>query len=392
MHRLEEPTRALEEARAQQADIAIENVRLLQELTGRTRELTEALEQQTATGDILRVISSSGTDLQPVFRTILASATRLCEANIAALFLSEGEVLTAAAQHNATPAFAEYLRAARLRPSRETTTRRAALERRAVHVHDLLDAPGFAPTSVHFQEDVRTVLSVPMLRDSALVGVITVWRREVRPFSARQITLLETFADQAVIAVQNARLFNELQTRTRDLTRSVEQLTALSDVGRAVGSTLDLEQVLQTIVSRANQLAATDACSIYEYDEATEEFRLRAAHNFEPALVEVVRAMPLRRGEGLMGRAAEARQPMQVPDIEVTGVYQSHLRDVLLRAGYRALLSVPLLRDDQVIGSLSVNRKASEVGKGTTFTVALPRRPLATPPITDLSSITDRAP
>src|SRR5262249_45178413 len=145
--------------------------------------------------------------------------------------------------------------------------------------------------------------------------------------------------------------------RTAELTRSVAQLTALGEVSRAVSSTLDVEAVLETIVSRASQLAGADAGTIYEYEEGSEEVHLRATHNLGPGNAEVMRARPLRKGEGVMGRAAEMRQPVQVSDISEPGAYQSSLRDALIGAGYRAALSVPLLREDQIIGSLSLARK-----------------------------------
>jgi signal transduction histidine kinase len=185
----------------------------------RTHELSEALEQQTATSDVLRVISGSPTDLQPIYRAILENVTRLCQANIAALFLYDGEVLAAAAHYNTTPAFAAYLESSRPHPSHETTTRLAALERRTVHVADLLSDPAFAPPLLSFyqKENVRTVLSVPMLREDTLIGVITTWRRQVKPFADKQMALVQTFADQAVIAIENVRLFQALQERTAQL-------------------------------------------------------------------------------------------------------------------------------------------------------------------------------
>ena len=160
-----------------------------------------------------------------------------------------------------------------------------------------------------------------MLREGVLLGVFSLQRYEVRPFTDKQIELVTTFADQAVIAIENVRLFQELQARTAELTRSVEELRALGEVGRAVSSTLDLETVLNTIVSRAAQLAGADGAAIYEYDDATREFQIRAAHNYDPELVESIRAMPIRLGEGLMGRAAERREPVQVPDIR-EGAYR----------------------------------------------------------------------
>jgi signal transduction histidine kinase len=200
---------------ADQAVIAIENVRLFQEIQEKNRELTESLEQQTATGEILGVIASSHSDLQPVYDTILGNITRLCESNIAALFLYDGEVLSTAASYGTTHEFTQHLHSSHPRPSRETTTRLAALERRTVHVADLLSDPAFAPKprELYQKENVRTVISVPMLRENTLVGVITTWRREIRPFSEKQIALLKTFADQAVIAIENVRLFQEIQDK-----------------------------------------------------------------------------------------------------------------------------------------------------------------------------------
>ncbi len=192
---------------------------LEQKVEDRTRELTESLEQQTATSEILGVIASSPSDLQPVYTTILGNITRLCESNIAALFLFDGEALSNAASYGTTPEFAEHLRKSHPRPSHETTTRLAALERRTVHVLDLLSDPTFSPTPLEFykKENVRTVISVPLLRENSLVGVITTWRRETRAFTDKQVALLKTFADQAVIAIENVRLFQELEDKNAQL-------------------------------------------------------------------------------------------------------------------------------------------------------------------------------
>ncbi|MBI4525355.1 MAG: GAF domain-containing protein [Deltaproteobacteria bacterium] len=193
--------------------------RLYKQIEDRNRQLTASLEQQTATSEVLRVISSSPTDLNPVYEAILSNVTRLCEANIAALFLYDGQVLTTTASYGTTEAFADHLRQSHPRPSHETTTRLAALERRTVHVADLLSDPAFSPKPLELyqKENVRTVLSVPMLRENALVGVITTWRREVRPFTEKQIALVKTFADQAVIAIENVRLFHEIEETNRQL-------------------------------------------------------------------------------------------------------------------------------------------------------------------------------
>jgi signal transduction histidine kinase len=349
---------------AQQAVIAIENVRLFTELQEKNRALTaahaqvtEALEQQTATSELLKVISRSAFELQPVFQTLAENAIRLCGADRIIIFRFDGTLLRAAASYKASPELREFVERSPIAPGRQTVSARAALEHRSVQV---VDAQADLEYSyLRYDVDpIRTVLAVPMLRADELIGVITIWRVEVKPFTEAQIALLETFADQAVIAIENVRLFTELQARTAQLTRSVTELRALGEVSQAVSSTLDLETVLNTIASRAAQLAGADAAAIVEYDEATREFPLRATHNYDPELVEAARAMPIRMGEGLSGLAAERREPMQVPDIVQEGAYRSHLRDLLLRMGFRALLAVPLVREDQVIGALVVNRRA----------------------------------
>ena len=182
-----------------------------------------------------------------------------------------------------------------------------------------------------------------------------------RLFSETQIALLQTFADQAVIAIENVRLFQELRGADAELTRSVDELTALGEVGRALSSTLDLETVLKTIVTRANELAGTDGCLIYEYDDTREEFRLRASSYADPEegkiLDAIGRATPIPKGQGVASRAAALRQPVQVPDLAVDATYESPIRGPLVQAGYRAVLAVPLLLEEHVIGALSVSRK-----------------------------------
>jgi two-component system, NtrC family, sensor kinase len=181
------------------------------------------------------------------------------------------------------------------------------------------------------------------------------------PFSAHQIALLETFANQAVIAIENVRLFQELRARTAELTRSVAQLTALGEVSRAVSSTLDVETVLQTIVMRANQLAGTAGCAIWEYDEPRAEFRLRASHYADERDAAILPApggvTTIPKGQGVMTQVVELRQPVQIPDIAVAGAYESPVRPALIDTGHRALLGVPLLSEDEVIGVLAVTSK-----------------------------------
>ncbi len=352
---------ALLQTFADQAVIAIENVRLFTELQARNRDLTQALEQQTATAEVLRVIGSSPTDAQPVFEAIVSSARRLLSGFGGAVYRVAGDEIHLAAYISINPSGDAALRSSFPRPLAVFSPPGEAIRRRAPVVLTDIKTDGWIP------EDIRELIRkrgdqsgvwVPMMREGVALGAIGVTRSEPGGFAEEQIELLRTFADQAVIAIENVRLFKELQARTGELTQSVEQLTALGEVSRAVSSTLDVETVLNTIVSRASQLAGAAGCSIYEYDEAAERFELRAMHNYDADFVEALRAVPLRKGEGLMGRAAEMREPIQIPDITQPGAYQSSVRDTLIRFGYRAILAVPLLREDQIIGSLSFNRKA----------------------------------
>ena len=339
--------------------------RLEAEVEGRNRDLGEAIEQQAATGEILRVISGSPTDVQPVFDIIARSAVRLCDARFALVFRLAGDDVHLVSHHNYPSEAIEQLRRTLSHRLSEggTLVAQAMLRGAVVHIHDiLLNQEVSAPVrELARSAGYRTVLAVPMLREGKALGALAVARSDAtgapRPFSPREIELLKTFADQAVIAIENVRLFKELEARTAELTQSVDQLTALGEVSRAVSSTLDVETVLNTIVSRANLLASADGCVIYEYDEATEQFHVRATDNLDAEFVEAIRRLPIRKGEGIAGRAAEMREPFQVADITHPGAYESSLRDVVIRAGYRAALSVPLLREDQIIGSLSLTRK-----------------------------------
>jgi GAF domain-containing protein len=344
---------ALLQTFADQAVIAIENVRLFKELETRNRDLTEALAQQTATADILRVISSSPTEIQPTFEAMAAAAMTLCDADNAALFQFDGHLINFVAQHGRTP---EEIDAARRvfpqPPRRHSVTGRAILANAIVQIADVSQDPELEDALRVF----RTMLSVPLIRDGRSLGAITLARRVVKAFTEQQITLLRTFADQAVIAIENVRLFTELQNRTEELTRSVEQLTALGEVGQAITSTLNLQTVLTTIVARATQLTGVNAGVIYEYDEAHEVFQPRATERLEEAIVRMLEATPIRKGQGATGRLAEVPEPIQVADLRDITVHVP-ARDALVGAGYRAVLAVPLIREDHLIGGLTVFRK-----------------------------------
>src|SRR5262249_21268688 len=236
-------------------------------IAAQAQEIREALEQQTATSEILRVIASSPTDIKPVLDAIVESAARVCEADDAILWRVDGNVRRLAT-HFGPIAIGPVQRDGDV-IDRATPVGRAVLDQQTIHVHDLQAAEAEFPLSKSrgIAAGLRTVLATPLLQKGVAIGAILIRRREVRPFSERQINLLETFAAQAVIAIENVRLFQELQTRTHELARSVGELKALGEVGRAVSSTLELETVLATIVSHAVQLSGTDSGVIYEYDE-----------------------------------------------------------------------------------------------------------------------------
>ena len=324
----------------------------------RTRDLSEALEQQTATSEILRVISSSPTDLQPVLDAVAENAARVCGASDALIFRVEGDSCGLAARYGPLPvATPDELRPIR----RDLSIGRAILERRIVHIPDILAEPDaeFALAKTYAASTgFRTALAAPMLRKGEAIGAILIRRIDVQPFTDKQIELLKTFADQAVIAIENVRLFKELQSRTEELARSVEQLKALAEVSQTVNSTLDLEQVLATIVTHAVQLSSADNGILYEFEEASGTLHPRASHGLPDTLVGELEGRPLTLGESSVGRAAAARAPVQISDTAAEETYFGRGRELIERAGVRATLAVPLLSEGRIVGGLAVGRKA----------------------------------
>jgi signal transduction histidine kinase len=330
---------------------------LEQKVKARTRELTEALEQQTATSEVLKVISRSTFNLQPVLETLLENAVRLGSAEWGVIYKFDGEILHVAALYAARPELMEFWQRTQIRPERGSGAGRAVLDRRTIHIPDVLRDPEYTLTEPQRIGGYRALLAVPMFRDKVVLGVFVIMRNEVQAFTEKQIELAATFADQAVIAIENVRLLQELQARTGELARSVEELKALGEVGQAVSSTLNLETVLNTIVTRAVQLSGTAGGVVYEYDEATQEFHPRVAHHMDDELVQAVRAAPIRLGEGAVGQAAVRRAPVQAPDILDEREYgATRLRPILARLGYRSLMAVPLLREERIVGGLVVWR------------------------------------
>jgi signal transduction histidine kinase/CheY-like chemotaxis protein len=335
----------------------------------RTHELSESLEQQTATSEVLRVISSSPSDLKPVFETMLANATRLCEAKFGFLWLSEGGGFRVVALHGVPPTLAEdYEREPVIHPGPQIPLGRLAQTREVIRVADVREDPGYRggyQPIVRLADigGARTLLLVPMLKESVLVGAISIYREEISPFSEKQTELVSNFASQAVIAIENVRLLTELRARTDELGQSVGELRALGEVSQAVNSTLDLQTVLSTIVAKAVQLSDTDGGSIYVHDEAQQEFQLQANYGMSEDLIAALKEHHTDLSGAVAG-AAKQGEPVQVPDMRTEPPVPAN--ELMLKAGYRARLLVPLMRFNQVMGALVVRRKApGEFSKNT---------------------------
>jgi GAF domain-containing protein len=339
---------------AAQAVIAIENTRLLS-------ELRESLQQQTATADVLKVISRSTFDLQAVLDTLVESAARLCRAGRAAIRLAKDGLHYHVANYGFTPAQAEYMKGHPIQADRGSVAGRVLLEGKAVHIEDRGADPEFTLTVPSAFPNVRAILGVPLLREGIPIGVLVLTRSEVEPFTDKQIQLATTFADQAVIAIENVRLFDEVQARTRELSESLEQQTATSEVLQVISSSPgELEPVFGAMLANATRLCEAKFGALYTYDG--NGFHAVAFHNAPPAFVEARKREPVIHPppDTPLGRVASTKQVAQVADITASRPYiegDPFVVAAVELAGYRTVVSVPMVKEDELIGAINLTRQ-----------------------------------
>ncbi len=341
---------------AAQAVIAIENTRLLNELRERTDDLTESLEQQTATGDILASISASMTDAKPVFDAIVRNLLRLFGTRFAVVqLLHDGMVEMRAV--DGEPGCEKLLDYYPRPLDEHTGGGQAMLLKRPVQYSPLIDNPAVPISTQQFAREfgLSAVIFAPMIRQDVVIGAIGAASHEPRVFDEKEVALIKSFADQAVIAIENTRLFSELKARTSDLAQSVEELRALGAVSQAVNSTLDLETVLSTIVAKAAQLSGTEAGAIYVFDEASGEFDLRATYGMTPEMIAVIKRHHADFSEAVHS-ATQRREPDQIADLRTELTFRAN--ELVTQLGFRARLVVPLLSADRIVGALVVRRRA----------------------------------
>jgi GAF domain-containing protein len=344
----------LGDALRQQAATSTENARLL-------NELRASIQQQTATANVLKVISRSRFDLQSVFDTLVESAARLCRADRAVINRIRHDHFEPVASYGFGTDYLQHLRSFRMRIDRKSVVGRAVLEKRIVHVPDILADTEFGHFDAQKLGGYRTVIGVPLLREGIPIGALFLTRPEVDSFSQREIDLLVTFADQALIAIENVRLFDEVRARTRDLAESLEQQTATSEVlGVISRSPGELEPVFQAMLENATRICDAKIGTLYL--RTGDAFRAAAMHNAPHAYAEARKGEKLHRppADSVLGRLATTKQVVHIADLKAIGSYiegDPFVRAAVDLAGFRTALGVPMLKDNELVGSIHINRQ-----------------------------------
>ena len=325
-----------------------------------TSELAQLLEQQTATSEVLLAVGRSDFELQPIFETVVEHAIRLCRADAGQIFVREGDHFRLACASGGSEEYRSVIGEREIPLGPGTLVGRVALERRAVNSADIANDPEYDTEEQRLRQRLggfRSIVGVPIRSEDEVMAVISLWRHEVNRFTDREIELAMTFAAQGAIAIRNANLMQQLDLRTRELGRSVDQLSGLSKVGEAVSSSLDLHEVLSTIVKHAVELSGTEGGSIFEFDDESEEFQIRTAYGTSEELLDALRATKVGLHDTLVGRAASTGMSLAVADIG-RAPPDDHLNQ-LARAGWRSMLAVPLVREDRILGALVVRRHST---------------------------------
>ncbi len=318
-------------------------------------DLAEARKQLAATSEVLSALGRSASDLDAILGTVVQSARSLCRADVAQIHLMEGELIKLARSSGLSQEGIDYMTRNPVRRDRGSLIGRVGLYGRTQQITDVVADADYGRIEFQRMTGLRTTLGVPMMLDDELIGVLNVWRNEVDPFGDRETEVLTTFATQAAIAIRQVRLLRALEARQLELSQKVEQLEALGEVGQAVSSSLDFDQVLATIIMHAVQLSGTDGGSIFEFDDANEAFVVRTAYGTSDKLVEALRQTHIGLRETLVGRAAREGRPLQVADLRLVDL-DAHLQR-LNDAGWRSLVAVPMLHETRIIGALVVRRR-----------------------------------
>ena len=344
---------------ADQAVIAIENVRLFDEVQARTRDLTESLQQQTATADVLKVISSSPGDLDPVFQAILENATQICQARFGTLNLYEGDAFRNVALHNPPPKY-EIRRGQVIYPHPESGLGYVARTKQIAHIDDLRMRQPYleghqAVVALADLAGARTLLVVPMLKEGELIGAISIYRQEVRPFTDKQIELVSNFAAQAVIAIENVRLLNELR-------EFLQQQTATADVLKVISASPgELQSVFQAMLENAVRFCEAKFAQLFLYDQESDHFHGVGTLDLPPAWAEYLGQNPIPASPLVpLGRAARTKQPVHIEDIRTDKAYTEGFAPLVKLAelgGARTLLVMPMLKENSLIGAIGIYRQ-----------------------------------